>query len=78
MSFQLLFESVSTFFCFMSNGNEFHILVPAAEKDDLRVCVFLQSLDTQSWMISIAFRDVWMGVVPEGILVLDCSYIYIW
>ena len=27
---------------FVSNGNEFHILGPAAEKDDLNVCVFLQ------------------------------------
>ena len=26
----------------MSNGNEFHILGPAAEKDDLRVYVFIQ------------------------------------
>ena len=26
----------------MSNGNEFHTLGPAAEKDDLRICVFLQ------------------------------------
>ena len=43
MSFQLVFENVSTFFSvFMSNGNEFHILGPAVEKDGLRVCVFLQ------------------------------------
>ena len=30
------------FSIFVSNGNEFHILGPAAEKDDLSVCVFLQ------------------------------------
>ena len=27
---------------FVSSGNEFHILGPAAEKDDLWVCAFLQ------------------------------------
>ena len=26
----------------MFNGNEFYILGPAAEKDDLNICVFLQ------------------------------------
>ena len=26
----------------MTNDNEFHILGPVAEKDDVRVCVFLQ------------------------------------
>ena len=30
------------FYVFVSSGSEFHILGPAAEKDDLRVCVFLQ------------------------------------
>ena len=35
------------------------------------------NLDTQSWKISIAFHDVWMVVVPEGIQVLDCSCIYV-
>ena len=68
------------FSIFVSNGNEFHILGPAAEKDDLCVCVFYRSLslDTQSWMISMAFHDVRMVIVPESILVLDCSYIYVW
>ena len=37
---------------------------------------FLQSVRLQ-WMISIAFQDVSMAVVPEGIQVLDCSYIYV-
>ena len=43
------------------------------------MCIFYASLslDTQSWMISMAFHDVWMVAVPEGILVLDCSYMYI-
>ena len=65
------------FSVFVSSGNEFHILGPAAEKDDLRVCVFYRklSLNTQLWLISMAFHDVWMVVVPEGILVLDCSYV---
>ena len=36
------------------------------------------SLGTQSWMISKAVHDVWMVIVPEGILVLDCSYICVW
>ena len=30
------------FSVFVSSGSEFHILGPAAEKDDLKVCVFLQ------------------------------------
>ena len=66
------------FSVFVSSGSDFHILGPAAEKDDLRICVFLQKsdLDTQSQMISIAFHDVWMVIVPEGMLVLDCSYIF--
>ena len=42
MGFQILFEDNMMFFVFMSNGNEFLILGPAAEKDDLMVCVFLQ------------------------------------
>ena len=30
------------FSIFVCNGTEFHILGPAADKDDLSVCVFLQ------------------------------------
>ena len=29
-------------------------------------------------MTSMVFHDVWMVVVPEGILVLDFSYICVW
>ena len=58
-----------------SNGNEFQFLGSAAEKDDLRVCVFLQK--SQSWMILVAFHDVWMVKVPGDILVPDCSCTYI-
>ena len=68
------------FSIFGSNGNEFHILGPAAEKDDLSVCVYFYrslSLGTQLWMISMAFHAVWMVVVPGGIMVLDYSYIYV-
>ena len=37
------FLKVSVHFSvFMSNGNDLHILGPETEKDDLRVCVFLQ------------------------------------
>ena len=45
MSFQLLFEISVHFFLFMSNGNEFNIIGPAAEKDDFKVHVFLQKAE---------------------------------
>ena len=41
VGFQLLLKMLH-FSIFVSNGSEFQILGPAAEKDDLRVCVFLQ------------------------------------